>query len=322
MFSHHQLTLTIEAGRRCGSGPGTFIFKTEQADNIFALIQKNIKKKTSSNQSQEGEKVVSTNTFARSPLPKIPDTTTISAILENKLRLEVEKTAGSDETDHSQKASVDPLHRAPMKPAPITLLPLPDVPTTIHKSPSTGHPVSRSQTLYADPDDFILSAPQPETNTGVYVDPAIVLPLKPPCSSREFVCHPPPPHPSNPHSSSNIDSPDSIYSEVFDKIIPVQNKQNMSQNQMKEKCFADDESQYIYAEPMSEMEGTSHKNDIKEDPFAQLYAQVYKTKPSPIPPSSSNTIPSPSASSSSVIPSTVDTDETLSDVIYENLGII
>ncbi|XP_076001921.1 uncharacterized protein dok1a [Genypterus blacodes] len=321
-YGNDNLTLTIEAGRRCDTGPGTFIFKTEQADNMFSLIQKSIKKKTSSNQSQEGEKVASTKTFPRSPLPKIPDMTNISAILENKMRMEVEKTAGSDETKHSQKVSFDPSPNAPMKPPPITLLPLPDVPTSVHTSPSTSHPIRRSEALYADPDTIIHSAPQPKTTTAVYVDPAVLLPLKPHCASREFVCHPPSLHSSTPHSSSNIDSPDSIYSEVFDKVTPVENMQNMSQNRIKEKCFADDESHYVYAEPMSEMEGASHKKEIKADPFEHLYAKVCKTKPAPNPSLSSTIVPSPSASSSSTIPSTLDTNKVLSDVIYDNLGII
>uniref|UniRef100_H3C8A4 IRS-type PTB domain-containing protein n=1 Tax=Tetraodon nigroviridis TaxID=99883 RepID=H3C8A4_TETNG len=37
--------LTIEAGRRCESGPGSFIFETPQAEKIFYLIQATIKQK-------------------------------------------------------------------------------------------------------------------------------------------------------------------------------------------------------------------------------------------------------------------------------------
>ncbi|KAF7644226.1 hypothetical protein LDENG_00225750 [Lucifuga dentata] len=318
-YGNDKLTLTIEAGRRCGSGPGTFIFETQQADKIFSLIQKTIKQKTSSKQSQDDEKVVLSKSPARSPLPKIPEMASMSAILENKLRMEVKKSAGSDETEHAQKDLVSPSQSAPVKPAPITLLPLPDLPTTHDTLPTSVHLVGQSEALYADPDVCIRSVPKVEATHGVYMDPAMVLPLKPPFTTGESVTRPP--HFTDPHSSSNIDSPDSIYSEVFDKISPMQNKQNVIQSQVKVKCFADDEPQYIYTEPMHEMDGASQKSDTKPDPFAHLYAQVCKTKPSSVLSSSSGVIPSSSASSSSV-PTTMDTDISLSDVIYENLGII
>ncbi|XP_061536679.1 docking protein 1-like isoform X4 [Phycodurus eques] len=45
-YGKDKLTLTIEAGRRCDSGPGTFTFETEQSEKIFNLIQSTIKQKT------------------------------------------------------------------------------------------------------------------------------------------------------------------------------------------------------------------------------------------------------------------------------------
>lgn len=312
----YQLAFTIEAGRRCDSGPGTFTFETQQAEKIFSLIQSTIKQKTSSvtsgNQNQEDERVIVTNIQAHSPLPKIPDMTSMTSILENKLRIQV-KT--SEESVHAEEDPVGSSECVSAQPAPITLMPLPLVPT--HDSPSGGCHGDQLEIVYADPIDCIQSVSKPQMTTAMYVDPASVLPLHPP-SSREPVSVPP--NSSTP--SFIISHPDSVYSEVYDKVSPVQNKPNITQSHGKIKCFADDEP--IYTEPMSEKD--SHKSETKPDPFAHLYAQVCKT-PSSSSSSSSNTTPSFSASSSSSSVTTTLTtakasDHSVDDVIYENLGVI
>ncbi|XP_068176648.1 docking protein 1-like isoform X3 [Antennarius striatus] len=55
-YGNDKLALTIEAGRRCDSGPGSFTFETQQAEKIFSLIQSTIKQKTSSIKIQDVEK--------------------------------------------------------------------------------------------------------------------------------------------------------------------------------------------------------------------------------------------------------------------------
>ncbi|TKS69375.1 Docking protein 1 [Collichthys lucidus] len=308
-YGKDKMTLTIEAGRRCTSGPGTFTFETQQAENIFSLIQSTIKRKTSTvpsdNQNQEGEKVIITNIQAHSPLPKIPDMTSISAILENKLR-----------TQESVPAQKDSSECISAQPAPITLMPLPLVPT--HNSHSGGSLSGQSEVVYADPADCIQSVPKPQTTTGLYVDPACVLPLKPPSC-------PPAVNPAPNSAASNpcftIDHPDSVYSEVYDKISPV-NKQAFIQSKGKAKRFADDEP--IYTVPVGNEE-VSHKNESKPDPFAHLYAQVCKKTPSSSPSPPPNTTSSCRALSPSVTASMSTLkapDPDLDDVIYENLGII
>ncbi|XP_034044643.1 docking protein 1-like [Thalassophryne amazonica] len=295
-YGTYKLALTIEAGRRCESGPGNFTFETEQADKIFSLIQNTIKQKTStmtsSNQQREGEKVT-TNAPAHSTLPRINNTTSTAAILENRRK--------PQKTD--SRASKD-LERVSPQPAPITLQPLPVVPTLDTLSDDqTG---SQSDALYADPLEYIHSVKQLEMSTALYVDPAKVLPIKPPSSVP----------PKEPNSSScspnfNLDYLDPLYSEVYDKISSVQNKDIKAMNQGRKKSPADDEP--IYSEPMSEMVATSHKNDTKPDPFAHLYAHVCKA------PSPSNFIPLNSSVSAST---TAKTDPLHPGVIYENLGII
>lgn len=314
-YGKDKLALTIEAGRRCDSGPGTFIFETQQAEKIFSLIQSTIKRKTSTvtsgNQNQEGEKVIVTNIQAHSPLPKIPDMTSMAAILENNPRTQERKSAALEESAHAQEDLVGSSECVSQQPASITLMPLPLIPT--HDSHSEGQLGDQSEAVYADPADCIQSVPKRQPNSALYVDPASVLPLKPPSSKESLTI---PRNSSAPLPLFNIDHPDSVYSEVYDKIFPLQNKQTFSQSKGNTKCCADNEP--IYSEPISKKEEVSRKNESKPDPFAHLYAQVCKTPSSSLS-SSSKTIPSSSASSSST---TEATDQLLDDVIYENLGII
>lgn len=293
----HQLTFSIEAGRRCESGPGTFIFDTQQAEKIFSLIQSTIKRKTPSvascNQNQEGEKFIVINK-AHSPLPRIPDRISMDPFLENKAK--VKKCASSE--DIQGESIVCQSESGSAHPAPITLMPLPTVPT--HSSPF-GSPCSNpSDVVYANPAECIQSVSKPGATMAVYVDPASVLPLKPP-ASRDAPT--PTPSSSTPHPCFDIDHPDSGYSEVYDKITPVQNKLAALS---KAKCFAKDEP--IYSEPVHKKEETSHKTD----PFAHLYAQVCKTLPTSSPARSPNT----------TLSCTATTDQPLDDVIYESLGTI
>uniref|UniRef100_UPI0037E82A9A docking protein 3 n=1 Tax=Semicossyphus pulcher TaxID=241346 RepID=UPI0037E82A9A len=311
-YGKDKLAFTIEAGRRCDSGPGTFSFETQQAETIFSLIQSTIRRKSSpvtlGKPNQEGEKVIVANIQAHSPLPKIPELTSMAALLENKLRTQETRSAASEES--VQEDLVGSSECVSAQPAPITLMPLPLIPT--EDSSSVRHLGGQSEAVYADPADCIQPAPKPQPTTALYVDPASVLPLKPP-SSRESVS--PLPNPSASLPSFKIDHPDPVYSEVYDKISPVQNKQTVIQSK----------GEAIYAEPMSKNEEVTLKNETKPDPFAHLYAQVCKTPPSPSPSSSPNTITSCSVASSSVsgsLSSTRDTDYDLDDVIYENLGII
>uniref|UniRef100_A0A7N8WM33 Docking protein 1-like n=1 Tax=Mastacembelus armatus TaxID=205130 RepID=A0A7N8WM33_9TELE len=297
----YQLALTIEAGRRCHSGPGTFIFETQQAEKIFSLIQTTIKRKTPSQQNQESEKVTQTNIQAHSPLPRTPDMTIMAAFLENKLRTQEKKCAASDGTAYIQEDLVGQSECVSAQPAPITLMPLPLVPT--HESISGRHNGDPTDAVYANPSDCLQSALTPQLTSAVYVDPAHVLPLKPP-SSREPVTSVP---------SLSISHHDSVYAEVFDKISSAQNKQAV-QSKGKTK-HTDDEP--IYTEPLNKKEEVCHKNETKPDPFAHLYAHVCKPAPS-----SSPSISSHSASVTDSTTTKKDAGTSLDDVVYENLGVI
>lgn len=309
-FVSLQPTLTIEAGRRCDSGPGTFIFETQQVEKIFSLIQSTIKRKTQP-ASQEGEKAVIINQ-AYSPLPKIPTVASVNSILEIKAKTQGTKYSSLEDI---QGDFICQSESGSAHPAPITLMPLPSVPT--HNS-SFGSPCSDpSDVVYATPAKCIQSAPKLEQTRAVYVDPESVLPLKPP-GSRDAVT--PSPNSAAPHPCFGIDHTDSGYSEVYDKISPVQNKQAVL-SKAKAKCFGKDEP--IYSEPLNKKEEMSHRNETKSDPFAHLYAQVCKTPPTSSPVTSSNTTLSCATSTvTGTTTTTKDTGQSLDDVIYESLGVI
>ncbi|XP_071360637.1 docking protein 3 [Trachinotus anak] len=292
-YGKDNLTLTIEAGRRCDSGPGKFTFETQQAEKIFSLIQSTIKQKTSpvaaGNQKLAEEKVQVASRRSRSSLPKVPHLTSVAALLESSLRADDKKCPTPEEELCVQS-----------QPAPITLMPLPLVPA--HDSLPRGHHSLQSDIVYAVPADCIQSSPKLQTSTAQYIDPASVLPLKPP-SSREPVSPLPPS--SAPHPSFTSNHPESVYSEVYDRLSPVQGKPAQSKH-----------DEPIYTEPMNQREGVTQESDSKPDPFAHLYAQVCKPAPSAGPSTSSNTTSPGSTHSLS------DPDQCLDDVIYENLGII
>ncbi|XP_057700551.1 docking protein 1 [Corythoichthys intestinalis] len=297
-YGKDKLTLTIEAGRRCDSGPGTFTFETQQSEKIFNLIQSTIKQKTlavsSGNLHQEEDKSVVTNILAKSPLPEIPDMTGIASILENRrLQVKTEDNVGArNDAAHSSE-------NKSLQPAPITLMPLPMVPKL--DKPSGDLHDCQSEAEYANPADCIQNVQIPKVALSyVYVDPASVLPLHPPKESLISVSNSLTPQPC-------VISDESVYSEVYDKVIINDPKQ-----------FAEDEP--IYTVPVSKATGAPEKDETKPDPFAHLYAQVNKTPPSSSP---SSTPPPPSSSSlANSMAATKISDPSPDDVIYENLGII
>ncbi|XP_068176647.1 docking protein 1-like isoform X2 [Antennarius striatus] len=303
-YGNDKLALTIEAGRRCDSGPGSFTFETQQAEKIFSLIQSTIKQKTSSIKIQDVEKVNVTNIQTHTPLPSIPAGTNMTSILDSKLRMQERKVAVLQDSAHLQEDMIGSAECASTQPAPVTLMPLPLVPT--HDNHPGGYLGGQPEAVYADPSDCIQPEQKPQSSMALYVDPASILPLNPPYSRQRV--NPTPQH-SNP--CFNDDHADSVYSEVFDKISPVEIKQTVTR-------FEDEP---IYTEPISKKEDVCPKNKSKPDLFAHLYAQVCKTKPSSSSPSS-NALVNCSPSSVPTNKSTTKSTDSLEDVIYENLGII
>uniref|UniRef100_A0A665UNU6 Docking protein 1-like n=1 Tax=Echeneis naucrates TaxID=173247 RepID=A0A665UNU6_ECHNA len=152
--------------------------------------------------------------------------------------------------------------------------------------------------VYANPADCIQSAPK--LSTAQYIDPASVLPLKPPVPLQP---------------GPNTQRPDSVYSEVYDKLSPRSATRAPIQTTQDEP---------IYTEPESQDQKETPRSDRKLDPFAHLYAQVSKPGSSPGRSKSPNSTPSCPTPPSSVGGNTtpVDSGQCPDDVIYENLGII
>ncbi|PWA15971.1 hypothetical protein CCH79_00020878, partial [Gambusia affinis] len=307
-YGHDKVSFTIEAGRRCESGPGTFSFETQQADKIFNLIQSNIKRNAlgtaSGSQSQDTEKVLVTNIQPHSPLPKVPDLTNMADILENKLRMQDRRSPVFDNMAKGLDDSVGPSEGSP---APITLMPLPSIPTL--DGTSRDKIKSQSDAIYADPNVCRPSIVVPKLATAQYIDPAKVLPLKPLFSLDPDAALP---IASDSNPKMKADVPDLVYSEVYDKISPDKNKEPVLQKATKTS------EEPIYSEPVSRKESDCQQPEPKPDPFAHLYAQVCKA-----PTSSRTSAPvTTTTTSSTTTGSSTSREEPLDDVIYENLGII
>ncbi|KAM4595196.1 uncharacterized protein dok1a isoform 2-T2 [Fundulus diaphanus] len=300
-YGADKVAFNIEAGRRCESGPGTFSFETQQAAKIFSLIQSHIQQRATAATAQtpDPEKVTVTSLRAHSPLPKIPDAPSLAAIMDTKLRMQDRRSPAFDNMAKSLEESTSPSEGPP----PITLMPLPSVPT--HDITSRDKPKSRSDAIYADPNDCYPVSEILTPTTAKYIDPVKVLPLKPPCAQESAAACP---AIAESRPNPNINVPDLVYSEVLDSISSDQSKRRAPHT-------ADEP---IYSEPVIKADSQCRQTEPKPDPFAHLYAQVCKAATLGKNSASATT----SASSSTITSPTGSGGEPVSDVIYDNLGII
>uniref|UniRef100_A0A3B3I5T9 IRS-type PTB domain-containing protein n=1 Tax=Oryzias latipes TaxID=8090 RepID=A0A3B3I5T9_ORYLA len=284
-YGSHQSVLTIEAGRRCGSGPGIFNFESSQAEKIFSLIQSSIKQRAPPSAPLTQEAPLQ----PRSPHPKTPN---MAAALEAKLKIQDRKSPSLEDGPHAQE---DRGGQPDAAPAPITLMPLPLLPT--QNPPSRKVPVDESDGIYADPAECAPPIMRLLPSKALYIDPTSVLPLKPPGAAES-----PPPQ---------TDDHDSVYSEVLDRVSTHRNQQSGDPNKEKPE-------EPVYAEPTAGAEPDRDGTESTPDPFAHLYAKVCK----PAPPRGPS--PESEARPSAAPPPTRLTrgEEAPDDVIYENLGII
>uniref|UniRef100_A0A4W5NEP4 Docking protein 1a n=1 Tax=Hucho hucho TaxID=62062 RepID=A0A4W5NEP4_9TELE len=145
-YGRDKLTFSIEPGRRCDSGPGTFTFETRQADDIVSLIETAIREQAVARDKCEGNTVVANRSpnmpRARSPLPKLPDS---AAILEGSYSFKpvFSNAIGSEQCGYSQPPNL----------------------------------IGSEECTYSEPADRIKS------KAPVYADPADILSLTPPRST-------------------------------------------------------------------------------------------------------------------------------------------
>ncbi|XP_055765024.1 docking protein 2 [Salvelinus fontinalis] len=291
-YGRDKLTFSIEAGRRCDSGPGAFTFDTCQADDIFSLIENAIREqKAVAGDECEGHTVAANRSpnmpRARSPLPKLPDS---AAILEGSYSFKpvFSNAIGAEQCVYSQPPNLIGSEECPYSEPADSIKPkAPGL--NSYLTPPTASTLTPSIPLY--PHNHHGNRTEP-----VYADPADILSLTPPRSTP-----PPPPPTSSSCSCHHGDKPEPVYSEVYDR----------GQEPGKE--------QPIYSEPCV---GTPAKGP-NTDPFAHLYSQVCKPGSS----SSSSSSPSSSSSSSLTITRTLATRRPTAgrqspEVIYENMGFI
>ncbi|KAM9399040.1 docking protein 1-like isoform 2-T2 [Salvelinus alpinus] len=293
-YGRDKLTFSIEAGRRCDSGPGAFTFDTCQADDIFSLIENAIwEQKAVAGDECEGHTVAANRSpnmpRARSPLPKLPDS---AAILEGSYSFKpvFSNAIGAEQCVYSQPPNLIGSEECPYSEPADSIKPkAPGL--NSYLTPPTASTLTPSIPLY--PHNHHGNRTEP-----VYADPADILSLTPPRSTP-----PPPPPTSSSCSCHHGDKPEPVYSEVYDR----------GQEPGKE--------QPIYSEPCV---GTPAKGP-NTDPFAHLYSQV--CKPGSSSSSSSSSSPSSSSSSSLTITRTLATRRPTAgrqspEVIYENMGFI
>lgn len=312
-----QLTFSIEAGRRCDSGPGTFTFETCQADDIFSLIETAIQEqKAVAGDEFEGDTVVANCSRnmprARSPLPKLPDS---AAILEGSYSFKpvFSNAIGSEQCVYSQPPNLISSEECPYSEPADSIKPkAPGL--NSYLTPPTATTLTPSIPLY--PRNHHGNRTEP-----VYADPADILSLTPPRSTP-----PPPPPTSSSCSCHHGNKPEPVYSEVYDRASPLPDKtQQQNQDQRGQEPGKEEP---IYSEPCV---GTSAKGP-NTDPFAHLYSRVCKPGSSS-PSSSSSSSPSSSMASSSSSSSSLTITRTLAtrrptagrqspEVIYENMGFI
>ena len=300
-----QLTFSIEAGRRCDSGPGTFTFDTRQGDQILSLIENAISEQKTA--AVVSDALLPSDTIGsrrpRSPLPELPVS---ASILEghNHCKSVSSASVGFEECVYSDPADVINLVK--------------------NVNPQSAIFNGSNECVYAQPADCIkskgpapnshmplpqaLSHPSPSVSPRgnptepVYMDPINYIPLTPPKIAAPA---PPSPSPISFSSSQPRDQSEPVYDEVYHRIDLVQTNQDPHQNQAPEKDRCKEAPIYteasIGAHLNSALSSMHPQEEPKVDPYAHLYAQVCKVQ--------TNTPPSKSGDESP-------------EVIYENLGII
>ncbi|XP_062333788.1 docking protein 2 [Osmerus eperlanus] len=304
-YGRDKLTFSIEAGRRCDSGPGTFTFDTRQGDQIFSLIENAISEQKTA--AVVSDALLPSDTIGsrrpRSPLPELP----VSASIfegHNLCKSLSSASVGFEECVYSEPADV--------------------INFVKNVNPQPAEFNGSDECVYAQPADCIksqgpapnshmplplaLSHPSPSVSPRgnptepVYVDPVHYIPLKPPKMAAPA---PPSASPISFSSSQPRDQSEPVYDEVYHRIGLVQTNQDPHQNQALEKDHCREAPIYteasIGAHLNSALSSMHPQEEPKVDPYAHLYAQIGKVK--------TNTPPTKSGDQSP-------------EVIYENLGII
>ncbi|XP_067298764.1 docking protein 1 isoform X2 [Pseudorasbora parva] len=210
-YGRDKMVFSIEAGRRCESGPGTFNFETRQSEEILRLIESAIQQQKSLAVSGERHSPHSPRSRSpRSPLPKRPESFPLLG------------TEGDDSPQLSD-ANV-PLYPDPaggLSPNIYGIL------NPVHTKPTS--PIGSTEAVYANPADSISSSKSTPLNPSggisliepVYSNPAILLSRHESQPTDFIKSH----HTANkdPLPSHHRDDSEPVYSDPADVIRPKPN---------------------------------------------------------------------------------------------------
>ncbi|KAG9275641.1 docking protein 2-like [Astyanax mexicanus] len=273
-YGGDKTVFSIEAGRRCESGPGTFVFETKQSEEILRRVEQAI-------QQQKTLSVSAGSCSPRSPcspLPRRPISASLLDTLANSSGLSSSESSANNDGPGGLadsafvKAATGTSKTNPRLPGestgmpePIYSTPIDDIafrlqqPTVKNVRP-IHHPYEYTEPVYSDPADVIRPNPNARmcawSNTTDTV--SVPVPLE---------------------SSHHSPQPDPLYSEVL-HIMPNPAQQPVSQAQNKEEP--------IYSLPIhntvhkscedvqTASESKSDMENKKVDEITAIYSQVNK----------------------------------------------
>lgn len=191
------MVFSIEAGRRCESGPGTFNFETRQSEEILRLVESAIQQQKSL--AVTGDRRSPRSRSPRSPLPKRPES---FPLLD---------TEGNNSPQLSDS-------KLPLFPDPPDALG-PNISNPVHTKPVS--PIVSTEAVYANPADCMSSSKSTHSNPSggisliepVYSNPVILFGRH---ESQHAVNKDPLPSPDRDYSES-------VYSDPADFIRPNPN---------------------------------------------------------------------------------------------------
>lgn len=231
------MLFSIEAGRRCESGPGTFNFESRQSEEILRLIESAIRQQKSLSVAGERHSPRSPRSRSpRSPLPKRP---------ESFPPLDTEGNSSPNSADAlgpNLSPILNPAHVKPASPIGLT--------EAVYANPADS--LRSSQITHSDPGDLIEPVYSSPTvlmgkHEPVYAQPDLIKslqPLKDPSPHKDEPVYSDPvdvirPNPNtyvqvNPTStmdirpaksvSNNGKHPEPVYSEVYDHVALISRK--------------------------------------------------------------------------------------------------
>ncbi|TRY94491.1 hypothetical protein DNTS_004624 [Danionella cerebrum] len=282
-YGRDKMLFSIEAGRRCESGPGTFNFESWQSDEILQLIESSIRQQKSLTIAGEKHSPHSPRSRSpRSPLPKRPqsfpslDTEGINStnlvdtdspnvyMLSNLVQAKPTSLSGSTEAVYADPANLISSKQMSFSDPPGLIEPVYSTPTV-----SLG----KQESVYAQPDLIrshnSINRDSLQYNDDleiIYSDPLDVIHQKPVRAN-----------PTNTMDSQPIKTkpkndkyPETVYSEVYDHF-------NINSNKISEQKFEEP----IYSVPEVVMTAQNHFLQQTQNPTEPIYSRIIKPPQTP-----------------------------------------